>query len=200
AIDLLNRQRGAGGTELNAAMRQAMHLQHQPGTSRSIVLVTDGYISAEHDVFDEIKANLNNTNVFAFGIGSSVNRFLIEGVAHSGMGEPFIVESEASAAEAAEKFRTYINNPVLTSIQIAANGFEVYDVQPTNFPDMFAQRPIILYGKWRGPVAGSFELTGRTAAGDFRSTTEVSGIVPQETNSALRYLWARSRIADLSDF
>ncbi len=59
--------------------------------SRSIVLVSDGFIEAESDVFDYVREQRDDVNVFAFGIGSSVNRFLIEGVAKAGLGEPFIV-------------------------------------------------------------------------------------------------------------
>jgi Ca-activated chloride channel family protein len=68
------------------------------------------------------------------------------------------------------------------------------------FPDLFAQRPIILFGKWRGPVAGTIELTGKTGQGDFVSSYDVAGSQPDEGNRALRYLWARSRIAELSDY
>jgi Ca-activated chloride channel family protein len=200
AVELISQQRGSGGTELLAAMQQAMALKHQPNTSRSVVLITDGYISAEKEVFDNIRANLTNTNVFAFGIGSSVNRFLIEGVAHAGMGEPFVVESEEAAAAAAEKFRTYIASPVLTDIHLQALGFDTYDVQPANFPDMFAQRPIILFGKYRGPVSGTFQLTGRSGSGEYVTTFDVANAQPDEENRALRYLWARSKIAELSDY
>ena len=88
---LLEQQRGNGGTELLPAIKQAMGLPREPDFSRSIVLVTDGYISGEKGVFDYIRDNLDQCNVFAFGIGSAVNRYLIEGVAKAGMGEPFIV-------------------------------------------------------------------------------------------------------------
>lgn len=50
-----------------------------------------GFIAAEQEVFRTIEDNLDTTNVFAFGIGSSVNRHLIEGIARAGQGEPFIV-------------------------------------------------------------------------------------------------------------
>ena len=200
AVDLISQQRGSGGTELLAAMNQAMALKHQLNTSRSVVLITDGYISAEKAVFDNIRANLTNTNVFVFGIGSGVNRYLIEGVARAGMGEPFVVENEGAAAEAAAKFRAYIESPVLTDIHLQALGFDTYDVQPLNFPDMFAQRPIILFGKYRGPVGGTFQLTGRSGSGDFVTTFDVANAQPDEENRALRYLWARSKITELSDF
>ena len=116
------------------------------------------------------------------------------------MAEPFIVTDEGEAAGVADKFREYVQSPVLTDIQVRANGSDVYDVNPTKFPDLLAQRPIILFGKWRGPVAGTIELTGKNSQGVFSSSVNVSNTQLNEANSALRYLWARSRIADLSDY
>jgi len=200
AIDLLEQQRGAGGTELLPAVQQAMSLPREQGSSRSVVLVTDGYISGEQGVFDYIREHLGESNIFAFGIGTEVNRYLIEGVAKAGMGEPFIVENEADASDAADKFREYIDSPVLTNIRIKANGFETYDVEPGKLPDMFGRRPVILFGKWRGTPAGTLEMTGRNGQGEFRSVFDVSQSQPDEGNRALRYLWARSRIAELSDY
>ena len=200
AIKLLEDQRGSGGTELLPAIKEAMNLPRQDGISRSVLLVTDGYISGEQGVFDHIRANLNRSNVFAFGIGGSVNRYLIEGVAKAGMGEPFIVTDESEAEGVAAKFREYVQTPVLTDIKVRSIGFHTYDVNPMQFPDLFAERPIILFGKWRGPVTGTFELTGRTGLGEFVSRFDVASSQPDEGNTALRYLWARSRIAELSDY
>ena len=200
AIRLLEQQRGGGGTELLAAVKQAMSLPRQTGVSRSIVLVTDGYISGEQGVFDYIRENLNQCNVFPFGIGSSVNRYLIEGVAKAGMGEPFIVTQESEAAAIATKFREYIQTPVLTDIEVRPIGFDVYDVHSPYLPDLFAQRAVILFGKWRGSASGAFELHGKTGKGDYLTRLDVAGVQPDDANEALRYLWARSRIAELSDY
>jgi Ca-activated chloride channel homolog len=200
AIQLLEQQRGSGGTELLAAVQQAMTLPRASNVSRSVVLVTDGYISGEQGVFDYVRDNLDRCNVFSFGIGSSVNRYLIEGVAKAGMGEPFIVTNESEATSVADKFREYIQTPLLTDIHIRSVGFETYDVHPGHLPDLMAQRPIILFGKWRGPVSGSFELTGKTGKGDYVTRFDVATVQPEEGNRALRYLWARTRIAELSDY
>jgi Ca-activated chloride channel family protein len=89
---------------------------------------------------------------------------------------------------------------VLTDIQVHAVGFDIYDVNPRQFPDLLAQRPIILFGKWRGPLGGTIELTGKTGQGDYASRLDVAGTQPDEGNAALRYLWARNRIAELSDY
>lgn len=200
AIGLIEQQRGGGGTELLAAMQQAMNIPRQGDVSRSVLLITDGYISGEKGVFDYIRENLDHCNVFSFGIGTGVNRYLVEGVAKAGMGEPFIVTGPAEAPGVAAKFREYIKTPVLTDIQIRSVGFETYDVQPGHLPDLFAQRPVTLYGKWRGPVTGTFELQGKTGRGDFVTRLDVASVQPDDSNRALRYLWARSRIAELSDY
>ncbi len=200
AIRLIERQRGSGATELLPAVKQAMSLPREANISRSIVLVTDGYVSGEQGVFDYIRENLNKCNVFSFGIGTSVNRYLIEGVAKAGMGEPFVVTNEKEASSTADKFREYIQNPVLTDIKVSAPGFDIYDVRTDHIPDLFAMRPVILYGKWRGAVNGTFELRGKTGQGDYLAKLDVAGAQPDEANSALRYLWARARIAELSDY
>jgi len=200
AIHLLERQRGSGGTELLAAIKNGMSLPRQTDISRSVVLVTDGYVSGEQGVFDYIRDNLGQSNVFAFGIGTAVNRYLIEGVAKAGMGEPFIVTEESEAQSAAAKFREYIQTPLMTNIQVRSIGFDTYDVDPVHLPDLMAQRPVIVFGKWRGPVAGTFELQGKTGKGDYVTRLDVTGAQPDEGNRALQYLWARSRIAELSDY
>ncbi|MDH3494478.1 MAG: VIT domain-containing protein [Acidobacteriota bacterium] len=200
AIQLIEEQRGLGGTELLAAIQQAMNLPQKKGVSRNIVLVTDGYISGEDGVFQYIRENLNRSNVFSFGIGSSVNRYLINGVAKAGMGEPFIVTEESEARRIASSFREYIRSPVLTDITIKPNGFETYDVYPIHQPDLLAERPLVVFGKWRGPVTGTFELRGKTGRGDYAADLDISGVQPIDSNRALRYLWARSRIAELSDY
>jgi Ca-activated chloride channel family protein len=200
AIHLIDQQRGNGGTELLAAIQNAMSLPAQADISRSIVLVTDGYVSGEKGVFDYIRDHLNQCNVFSFGIGTAVNRYLIEGVAKAGMGEAFVVTQGEEAVAVAAKFREYIQSPVLTDIQVRASGFDIYDVEPSQLPDLFAQRPVILFGKWRGPLGGTFELHGKTGQGDYQTRLDVAGVQPDEANRALRYLWARSRIAELSDY
>jgi Ca-activated chloride channel family protein len=129
-----------------------------------------------------------------------VNRYLIEGVAKAGMGEPFVVTQESEASAIAAKFREYIQTPLLTDIQIRSIGFDTYDVHPAHLPDLLAQRPVILFGKWRGPIGGAFELHGKTGRGDYVTRLDVAGVQPDEENRALRSLWARSRIAELSDY
>ena len=200
AVAFLDKEGGGGGTELYKALDRALRLPRDEGRSRTMVIVTDGYIDAERDVFELIEKNLNRTNVFAFGIGGSVNRYLIEGMARAGQGEPFIVTDKDDAATTAGIFRDYISAPVLTGAAVQFDGFDVYDVEPPAIPDLFAQRPVIVFGKWRGEARGRVILAGTGGQGPYRQVFDVSKIEPADVNRAQRYLWARARIARLSDF
>jgi Ca-activated chloride channel family protein len=200
AIEVIEAERGGGGTELEAALDQVLALPRVAHVSRSVIVLTDGYIAEERSAFELIANNLKSTNVFAFGIGSSVNRHLIEGLARTGQGEPFVVTDPAQAAATADRFRRYIESPVLTEIDVAFRGFDVYDVEPRAQPDLFANRPLVVMGKWRGAKAGEIEVKGRTPSGTFNSTVQVANAQARAENAALPQLWARTRVARLSDF
>jgi Ca-activated chloride channel family protein len=200
ALELIAAERGGGGTELEAALRMVTALPRAPHVSRSVIVLTDGFIAQERGAFELVAQNVRNTNVFAFGIGSSVNRFLIEGLARAGQGEPFVVTEPSQAPAAAARLRRYIEAPLLTEVSVDFRGFDAYDVEPAQQPDLFAQRPLIVFGKWRGARAGQIEVRGRAALGPFHKLLEVAQTAARTENAALPQLWARSRIARLSDF
>jgi len=200
ALSLIDSTNAGGGTELEAALRKAIQLPRSDFVSRSIVVVTDGYIAEERGVFTLIHESLNTTNFFAFGIGTSVNRYLIEGIARAGQGEPFVVLRPEEADAAGDRFRRYIESPVLTNVKISFRGFDAYDVEPETQPDLFGERPVVLLGKWRGAGAGQIEVTGRTANGTFARTFDVTDHATRPEHAALPQLWARNRIARLSEF
>jgi Ca-activated chloride channel family protein len=199
ALEVIEEERGNGGTELAAALRTVHALPRTEHVSRSVVVLTDGYLTEERGTFELIAQHLGDTNVFAFGIGSSVNRYLIEGLARAGQGEPFVVTDPHEAGATARRFRRYIESPVLTEIAVRFDGFDAYDLEPAVQPDLFAERPILISGKYRGK-AGAIEVTGRGAREPFVSRTELSAATPRAENAALPRLWARSRIARLSDY
>jgi Ca-activated chloride channel family protein len=205
AIAFIDRETGGGGTELLPALQRAMKIpQVGKDVSRTFVVVTDGYIAEETAMFDHVRNHLGEANVFAFGIGSSVNRFLIDGIAKAGQGEPFVVLDQTKAAEAATKFRAYVEQPVLTQVKVAFDGLQTYDVQPPVLPDVFANRPVVVFGKYKGTpdgkTGGKITLTGVSGRGRFVSTLDAATVAPDAKNAALSYLWARAKISELSDF
>ena len=200
AIQTIEQERGGGGTRLLPALQRALNLPKAEGCSRSVVIATDGYVSVEAEAFDLVRNNLGRANLFAFGIGSSVNRHLIEGMARVGMGEPFVITEPGEALEKANRFRKVIASPVLTGIRIDFGKFQVYDVEPRSIPDVMSERPVIVFGKWRGSPAGRIRLKGVSGDKAYTDSVHVGKAHPLKTNGALRYLWARHRIALISDY
>lgn len=200
ALDLISEQEGGGGTELAPALENAIaFLGKKP--AQSIVLITDGYIFDETEIFDIIDDHMDQVSFFPFGIGSSVNRYLIDGIAKAGQGESFIVTDSSEAEDMAARFRTYIESPVLTDIQVTCDGFDTYDIEPQRLPTLFAQRPLVMYGKWRGELTGTIKVTGKTGNKDYVQEIPVDQITPLTGNhEAIKYLWARKKIERLTDY
>lgn len=198
ALAFIDKQEGGGGTELLPALKRALALKGTEGFARSFIIATDGYVSVEREAMELIKDNLDKANFFSFGIGTSVNRYLIEGLAHAGAGVPFIVENEAKASGEAEKFRKYVQSPVLSHIKVEFKGLDAYDVEPASIPDVLADRPVYIIGKYRGKAGGSIKLTGISGEGEFVNVLNVENGT-NAGNMALRQLWARERIRNYDD-
>jgi Ca-activated chloride channel family protein len=197
AMAVVDGLQGGGGTELLPALDRALALP-RGDLARSIVIVTDGYVDVEAEAFDRIRSQAGEASVYAFGIGSSVNRHLIEGLAHAGSGEPFVVTGPDQAGDAVKRFQRYVASPLLTEVEVDYGGLEAYDVEPATIPILTAERPLVVTGKWRGRAGG--QVTVRARHGDQPWTAAVD--VPagrSPSHPALRYLWARERLRLLSD-
>lgn len=81
AKQFIEGQNAGGRTELATALHRSLALPGGDDRSRSFLLVTDGYITADAAVLSLIHEKIGMANLFAFGIGSSVNRDLIEAAA-----------------------------------------------------------------------------------------------------------------------
>lgn len=195
ALDFIKGGNNWSGTEVLDALNTAYDLPQADGDmARTFVIATDGFVTVEKECFEMIRKNNDKANFFAFGIGSSVNRYLIEGMAFAGNGEPMIVTNEKDAAAQAERFRSYINTPVLTHIKFKTNGFNAYDIEPMTVPDMMSERPIMIFGKYKGTPSGSITLSGKVGRKPYKQTFDLSKATADSSNSVLRYLWARERI------
>ncbi|HLK92019.1 MAG TPA: VIT domain-containing protein [Polyangia bacterium] len=198
ALGVLASVQAGGGTELLGALRKALAMPSAEGTSRTFVAITDGFVPVEEEAFDLVRQNLGRANFFAFGIGSSVNRHLIEGLARAGMGESFVVLNHAQAPAEAARFRKMIESPILTNIRVDYAGMDAYDVDPEAVPDLLAERPLIIVGKYRGDGRGAVTVRGTTGEGRVESTLASAGAADPKLG-ALVHLWARRRVAELSD-
>jgi Ca-activated chloride channel family protein len=82
-----------------------------------VCFLTDGYVGNDLEIIDEVQKH-TNARVFAFGIGNSVNRFLIDGMANAGRGESEVVTLDEKAGPAAHRLYERLRPPLLTNISI----------------------------------------------------------------------------------
>lgn len=170
---------------------------------RIVMFLTDAYVGNEWAIIDAIKRNRSTTRVFSFGIGNSVNRWLIEEMARAGGGEPEFVyinqSTEKDIAASVERFNRRTRTPLLTDIQVTFNGVSPTDIVPdlANMPDLFDQRPLTILGRYQVGGTGSVTIKGQTASGAWERTIALN--LPQSSaeHSSLPTLWARSKIDTL---
>ncbi|MEG3843018.1 VIT domain-containing protein [Microcoleus sp. herbarium14] len=216
AINYIDKLQANGGSELLNGIQAVMNFPAAAAVRlRSIVLITDGYIGNEKEVLSLVQRSLKPGNrLYSFGVGGSVNRFLLNRLAQVGRGTSQVIRQDEPSAEAAEKFFRQINNPVLTNIQISWEGTgeqpEIYPIAP---PDLFASQPLVLFGRKGDRAPGQLRIRGTLAGGKAyeqvltvnfaqsggrqRESTSVAATAADLGNPAVAQLWGRSRIQDL---
>ena len=179
------------------AIRTALDPSDSQEHVRIVSFMTDGYVGNDMAILDEIQKH-PNARIFSFGIGSSVNRFLLEKMARFGRGEVEFVGLQDDGSTAARRFHERIRNPLLTDIAVDFGGLPVADVYPKQIPDLFSAKPVVLTGRYTGESRGSIRLTGKMSGRAFERTVPVSFSRSAKDHDVLATMWARTRIADLT--
>jgi Ca-activated chloride channel family protein len=210
AQSFLASRQGSGGTEMMKAIEAALVKTARAADAkpqaaggvepiRVVCFMTDGYVGNDMQIIDAVKKNAGTTRVFSFGIGSSVNRYLLDGMARAGRGEVEYVTLDSKAEAAAERFYKRIDAPVLTDVALDFGDLPVADVYPKRVPDLFSAKPILVHGRLTGDVkpGATITLRGNTAAGPFERKVQVNAAPHDASHEALASLWARTKVDDL---
>src|SRR5215510_6353372 len=203
AKQFLEGKRGDGGTEMMKAIRAALADTDTQDHIRVVCFLTDGEVGNDMEIIAEIQRH-PKARVFSFGIGNSVNRFLLDKMAEQGRGEAEYVflnrgdqKDAEAAADAAKRFYERVRSPLLTDIIVDWNGLPVADVYPKRPPDLFSAKPLFITGRYTGAASGAIRLRGKTAGGEFQREIQIDLPETEPRHDALASLWARTRIDDL---
>ena len=191
----LETREGSGGTEMMKAIKASMDPSDKQDHVRIVCFMTDGYVGNDMEIIGEVQKH-PNARVFSFGIGSSVNRFLLDNMAKYGRGEVEYVGLNDDGSAAAKRFHERVRNPLLTDLSIDWNGMPVSDVYPKTIPDLFSAKPVILEGRYAGNGKGVIRLKGKMSGRDFVREIPVD-FSSTEQHDVLATLWARTRVDDL---
>jgi Ca-activated chloride channel family protein len=196
AQDFLSSRTGGGGTEMMKAIRTALDPSDAQNHVRIVCFMTDGYVGNDMEIVGEVQKH-PNARVFAFGIGSSVNRYLLDKMAEEGRGEVEYVSLNDDGSLAARRFHERVRNPLLTDISVDWSGLPVADVYPKRIPDLFGAKPVVLTGRYTGHGSGTIKLRGKMAGRDFVREIPVNLPEAETEHDVLATLWARTRVDDL---
>ena len=194
----LSSRSGNGGTEMMTAIKAALDPSDAQNHLRIVCFMTDGYVGNDMAIIDEVQRH-PNARVFAFGIGESVNRFLLDKMAEHGRGEVEYVALTDDGSAAARRFQERVRNPLLTDIAIEWNGLPVADVYPLRIPDLFSAKPVMVTGRYTEAGSGTIRLKGKMSGSDFVREIPVNLPEAMADHDVLAPLWARSRIDNLMD-
>ncbi|HQR40449.1 MAG TPA: VIT domain-containing protein, partial [Blastocatellia bacterium] len=190
---VLDGQQGGGGTEMMTAIRAALEPTDHQDHVRVVCFMTDGEVGNDMEIIGEVRKH-PNARVFSFGIGDSVNRFLLEKIATEGRGEAQFVSLADDGSAAARRFHQRVRNPLLTDVRIDWGGLAVADVYPQRLPDLFGAQPVIVCGRYDRAGTGTIRLIGKSAGREVSRTIQVAFPESETANDSLASLWARMRI------
>jgi Ca-activated chloride channel homolog len=196
AQTLLDATGGYGGTEMMTAIKAALEPSDDQSHVRIVCFMTDGYVGNDMEIISEVQKH-PNARVFSFGIGSSVNRFLLDKMAEVGRGEVEYVNLQDDGSAAARRFHERVRSPLLTDIAIEWNNLPVADLYPQRIPDLFSAKPLVIKGRYTAAGRGTIRLKGKMAGVDFVRDIPVEFPETMASHDVLAPLWARARIDDL---
>ncbi|QDU59253.1 Vault protein inter-alpha-trypsin [Planctomycetes bacterium Pan216] len=191
--------RANGGTEINGALHEIVAPREgEVGRPRYLVLVTDALVGNDDSILATLKTpRFADVRVFPVAMGSAPNDYLIRRAAELGRGFSLRTTNEDNPAEIAQRFSRKIAKPVMTDLEIEWGGLAVEEVLPSPLPDLYADRPLVVMGRYAKPGKAEISIKGNLM-GEMAATSLSLELPEQEAaNDALEPLWARQRIRQI---
>ncbi len=185
-----------GGTEMGAAMAEALATVPGNDRVRLVYFLTDGYVGNDDVIVGAARGNLGSNRIFSVGIGAAPNRALLGQIAAAGRGFASYLNLGESATDLGEELVRRTAFPYLTDVKIEWNGLAVGAVTPSAIPDVHAGMPLVVSGVYTHPGRGKITVTATTAGQRVRIPVEVS--LPARVDAEpVAALWARKRVEEL---
>lgn len=196
-IAYVNQLSAGGGTQILGGLQRAYAAPSKRNVLRIVVFLSDGYVGNEAEILRTVSQSAGQGRLYAFGVGTSVNRYLIAEMARQGRGLSRIMDPTISGQEQAITFASRLETPVLTDLNINWGGLKPTGVTPSPLPDLFAGDSIRVQGRSTatGPqtITISGKVNGRAVKLPLRLNLDTAETGDSE---AIPFIWARSRVAD----
>ena len=187
-----------GGTEVPNAIKQAFAVRPPRNTMRIVIFLSDGYIGNEAEVLKLIATHIGRARIYAFGVGTAVNRFLLAEMARKGRGFARFIDPTESGHDAAIALAHRIKSPLLTDIEIDWGDLAPTAITPHRIPDLFEGGSIRVQGRFQTGGKRTIRVKGKVngKAALLPLTITLPETVSETQTSAVPTIWARSQIAE----
>jgi len=189
--------RGMGGTEMRKGIVEALAQPAADGYLRIAFLLTDGYIGNEFGIFQAIEKERRGARVFSLGVGSSVNRYLLDRAAEIGRGEAFYVRQDEDSQKVIDKFFDRVDRPALAHIEIDWGNLDVTELQPAKVPDLWAGQPIRIHGRYTQGGKETIVVRGQLANRSYEQKLRVRLPKNKQAHESMATIWARQKVHQL---
>jgi len=197
-IHYTRRLTGSGGTVMRSGIEQALGVPKPQGALRNVVFLTDGYIGNELEILRLVAAELGAARMFALGVGSGVNRYLLDELARVGRGFVRYLDPAAGVNEQADALAARLQTPLLTDITIDWGDLRPSALTPQAIPDLYAGDSVRVQGRYA--VAGRHTVKVHGTSGGNAVTIPLEVNLPDDSaasggaGEAIPLIWARGMI------
>ncbi len=190
---------GRGGTDILPALQAALSLPPDAERARLVLFLTDGAVSAEEQVLQQVRREIGAAQLFTFGVGPSVNRAFLQQLARLGRGQAEFIGLDEDIEEAILRFQDRVAFPLLTHLDLQAENGQIWDVYPAQLPDLYAGSAVEIVGRCRDSSAMPLTLVASGERLGARVEMRASLATLSPDAALLPRLWARARIEDVQE-
>lgn len=202
ALKFVDGMVGGGGTMMDYAVRSSLSNQVAPGFNRYVLIMTDGFVSNEYEIFagardlvEEQAERGKVARVFGIGVGSSPNDLLIDGISRAGNGVSRHLGTREDPARVVNALMHDIDRPAMTKLTFPRLSPLRVEHYPAQIPDLFVSQPVVVMGRYHGQVGPTTVLHARRGHRSLRIQMDVHRI--EGADDLLTTLWARAKVQEL---
>ncbi len=195
AIHHAERLQASGGTDMIAPLSAALKDDSPDDRARvrQVVLITDGAIANERQLFSEIAVKRGRSRLFLIGIGPAPDAHLLRRAAEVGRGDFLHIPATAPTAERMQAFLARLERPVMTDIEIRWPDGARVEASRDPLPDLYAGDALVATAR-TAALKGPVTISGTVAGRPWTKTLDASDSGP---GAGIAKLWARRKIASL---
>jgi Ca-activated chloride channel family protein len=194
ALRYVDSFRGRGGTAMRQGILNALSKKAADGYLRIAFLLTDGYVGNEFAIFQAIEKQRNGARIFSVGIGSSVNRYLLERASELGRGETFYIRHDENSDKIIRQIFRRVDRPTIRNIEIDWGSLDVTQLSPSKIPDLWAGQPILINGRYTKGGLDTIIVRGKLVNQPYQQKLRVRLPQVEANNEAIATIWARQKV------